>query len=206
MEQKKDHDTERMILDAAERLFLEKGFAMTSTIEIAKEANCNQALVHYYFRSKENLFQSIFEKKIKILISNFEENSQKELTFEERVTRTIESHFEMVRANPKLPFLIFNELITNPSRLNSLKEKIIELPKAVLILLQNELRQEVKAGRVHPMEITDLILSIISLNVMLFLTSPIWKTITGMSDEDFEALVEHRKKEHVRIILASLKP
>jgi AcrR family transcriptional regulator len=206
MEQKKDHDTERMILDAAERLFLEKGFAMTSTIEIAKEANCNQALVHYYFRSKENLFQSIFEKKIKILVSNFEENSQKELTFEERVTQTIESHFEMVRANPRLPFLIFNELITNPSRLNSLKEKIIELPKAVLILLQNELRKEVEAGRVHPMEITDLILSIISLNVMLFLTSPIWKTITGMSDEDFEALVEHRKKEHVRIILASLKP
>jgi AcrR family transcriptional regulator len=206
MEQKKDHDTERMILDAAERLFLEKGFAMTSTIEIAKEANCNQALVHYYFRSKENLFQSIFEKKIKILVSNFEENSQKELTFEERVTQTIESHFEMVRANPRLPFLIFNELITNPSRLNSLKEKIIELPKAVLILLQNELRKEVEVGRVHPMEITDLILSIISLNVMLFLTSPIWKTITGMSDEDFEALVEHRKKEHVRIILASLKP
>jgi AcrR family transcriptional regulator len=206
MEQKKDHDTERMILDAAERLFLEKGFAMTSTIEIAKEANCNQALVHYYFRTKENLFQSIFEKKIKILISSFEENSQKELTFEERVIQTIESHFEMVRANPKLPFLIFNELITNPSRLISLKEKIKEIPKAVFILLQNELRKEVKAGRVHPIKITDLMLSIISLNVMLFLTSPIWKTITEMSDEDFEALVEHRKKEHVRIILASLKP
>ena len=53
------------ISKAAEKLFLEKGFASTSTTEIAKEAGCNQALVHYYYRKKDLLFTAIFEKKMK---------------------------------------------------------------------------------------------------------------------------------------------
>ena len=72
----KDISTEQLILEAAEKLFLEKGFAMTSTTEIARVAGCNQALVHYYFRTKENLFQSIFENKFRMLISTLPIDSQ----------------------------------------------------------------------------------------------------------------------------------
>jgi len=63
-----DIPMEQLIVETAERLFLEKGFAMTSTTEIAKEIGCNQALVHYYFRTKAKLFEAIFEKKIKLFI------------------------------------------------------------------------------------------------------------------------------------------
>ena len=63
MEFKNNQSMESIILETAERLFLEKGFAMTSTTEIAKEVGCNQALVHYYYRTKENLFNVIFEQK-----------------------------------------------------------------------------------------------------------------------------------------------
>ena len=48
MDIKSDQSLEQTILEVAERLFLEKGFALTSTTEIAKEVGCNQALVHYY--------------------------------------------------------------------------------------------------------------------------------------------------------------
>ena len=59
MEVKNNPTMEIVILETAERLFLEKGFGMTSTTEIAKEIGCNQALIHYYFRTKENLFNII---------------------------------------------------------------------------------------------------------------------------------------------------
>ena len=65
MDIKTEQSLEQTILEVAERLFLEKGFAMTSTTEIAKEVGCNQALVHYYFRTKDNLFNVIFEQKFK---------------------------------------------------------------------------------------------------------------------------------------------
>ncbi|MDD4922908.1 MAG: TetR/AcrR family transcriptional regulator, partial [Bacteroidales bacterium] len=63
MTTKKENTTELAILDAAEELFLKSGYAKTSTVQIAKLAGCNQALVHYYYRSKENLFRQVFEKK-----------------------------------------------------------------------------------------------------------------------------------------------
>jgi TetR/AcrR family transcriptional regulator len=206
MTHEQDANLEQLILETAEKLFLEKGFAMTSTTEIAKKVGCNQALVHYYFRTKENLFQSIFAKKIRLLLSSTIENSQKDISFEEKLKAKIESHFEMIRANPKLPFLVVNELITNPERINSLKEKINELPKSVFIQLQQELQIEIDNGRIRPIEIMDLVLTIVSLNAMLFLTGTIFKNIAQLTDTDFEKLIEHRKQEHVRIILASLKP
>ena len=64
MEVKENPTMEIQILETAEKLFLEKGFASTSTTEIAREVGCNQALVHYYFRTKENLFNTIFEQKL----------------------------------------------------------------------------------------------------------------------------------------------
>jgi len=206
MKHEQDANLEQLILETAEKLFLEKGFAMTSTTEIAKKVGCNQALVHYYFRTKENLFQSIFAKKIRLLLSSIIENSQKDISFEEKLKAKIESHFEMIRANPRLPFLVVNELTTNPERINSLKEKINELPKSVFTQLQHELQIEIDNGRIRPIEIMDLVLTIVSLNAMLFLTGAIFKNIAHLSDADFEQLIEHRKQEHVRIILASLKP
>ena len=64
---------EQAILEAAERLFLERGFALTSTTDIAREVGCNQSLLNYYFRSKERLFQMIFEDKVRVLLSSLKE-------------------------------------------------------------------------------------------------------------------------------------
>ena len=90
MEVKNNPSMEIVILETAEQLFLEKGFAMTSTTEIAKKIGCNQALIHYYFRTKENLFNLIFEKKFRQFIQHaFEFGNPKELAFEEKLKRII---------------------------------------------------------------------------------------------------------------------
>ena len=71
MDIKNEQSMEQAILEEAEKLFLEKGFALTSTTEIAKRVGCNQALVHYYFRTKDNLFNTIFRTKIQSLLSAY---------------------------------------------------------------------------------------------------------------------------------------
>jgi AcrR family transcriptional regulator len=202
----KDSTTEQLILETAERLFMEKGFAMTSTTEIAREAGCNQALVHYYFRTKENLFQSIFENKLRLLVSSFTQINDPAATFEEKLITKIESHFELIRANPGLPFLIFNELITNPVRLNSLKERLKHIPTSVYQQLESELQAEIAAGRIRPVSTMDLAITILSLNAFLFIASPILKTVLGMPDSEMEKIYEHRKHENVRVVLSSLRP
>ncbi len=197
---------EQKILETAEHLFLEKGFAMTSTTEIAKQVGCNQALVHYYFRTKENLFQSIFERKIKLVIATFQEREMAGLSFEERLKIKIESHFEMVRANPRLPFLVMNEFTTNPARIEAFRQKLVAQPGSVFRQFDDELRKEIKAGRIRETTTMDLIMNVVSLNAMLFLAGNIFKSISQLSDDQYEMVIEHRKQEHVRVILASLRP
>lgn len=199
-------DMEQQIIDAAEKLFMEKGFALTSTTEIAKIVGCNQALVHYYFRKKEILFNAIFEKKIKLFVSTFMQISEENISFEEKLKRKIELHFDMLIENQKLPFLILNELITNPDRIKSLREKIGGIPESIYGKMEQELKAEIDKGKVRQMEVIDLLVSILSLNAMFFLIQPIFKVAMNMSDDDYNALIQRRRAENVKTILNSIKP
>ncbi|MBX2841281.1 MAG: TetR/AcrR family transcriptional regulator [Flammeovirgaceae bacterium] len=199
-------DMEFAILKAATKLFLEKGFKATSTTEIAKEVGCNQALVHYYYRTKDKLFDAIFEKKIMVFIGSLLKIGHEELSFEEKLTKKIESHFDVIKEDPRLPLFFFSEINSNPKRMESIKEIIGDLPQMVLAQMQKELDEEIAKGNVRQMTVHDLLMTIVSLNIIVFLAEPMFKTITKISDEDFSKLQERRKKENVEIILRSLKP
>ncbi len=200
-----DSNTEHTILEAAEKLFLEKGFALTSTTEIARVAGCNQALVHYYFRTKENLFNSVFEKKARMIANGLFQADRPGATFEEKLRLKIEDHFDMLRANPGLPFLIFNELLTNPDRLKKLRDNMLDVPKNVILPFKAELESEIAKGNIRSITVYDLLITIVSLNVLLFLASPILKIIADLDQQEIETLFDHRKQENVIIILQSLK-
>lgn len=201
-----DQNMEQAILDSATRLFLEKGFKATSTTEIAKAAGCNQALVHYYYRTKDRLFEAIFEKKMKFFIGSLLEISQENLPFKEKLAKKIEAHFDAILKDPQLPLFLFNEINSNPGRLDQLREKLGDLPRKVFTQMKTELDAEIAAGNIRSITVYDLLLSIVSLNIMIFIAEPMFKTITRISDEDFKNLRERRKKENVHIILNSLKP
>lgn len=203
---------EQKILESAERLFLEKGYALTSTTEIAKEAGCNQALVHYYFRTKENLFQKIFENKIRLFASAFTAADEAGGSFEDKLQRKIEAHFDILKQNPKLPFLLLNELSTNPGRIINVKERIKALPQSVLAALENELKTEIEKGRIRPVSAVDLFINLVSLNIFTFSGVPLFAYLIDADAKNFQdrdkwnAFIEHRKKEIVTTLLHSLKP
>lgn len=199
-------DMEKTILETATRLFLEKGYASTSTTEIAKEAGCNQALVHYYFRTKERLFEAVFAEKFQNFATNILEINQGNYSFEEKLKMKIESHFDMLMANPKLPLLIAYEMNTNPSRQQSMKQKLGELPAIVFANFQSEIDVEIAKGTIRQISVTDLIFNILALNISVFLIGPIMKSFIGLSDEEFENMINHRKTENVNTIIKSLRP
>ena len=201
-----NRDTEKIILEAATKLFLDKGFASTSTTEIAKEAGCNQALVHYYFRTKERLFEAVFAEKFQNFVSNILQINQGDYTFEEKLRLKIESHFDMLLENPKLPLLIAYEMNTNPDRLLSMKEKLSDLPTKVFANFQAELDVEIEKGNIRETKVIDLIFNILALNISVFIIGPLMKSFVGLSDEEFVRLVNHRRAENMNVILNSLRP
>lgn len=203
---KSEQDTEKAILEAATKLFLEKGYASTSTTQIAKEAGCNQAMVHYYFRTKERLFEAVFASKFQSFVSSIIEISNEDLPFEEKLRLKIESHFDLLMNNPKLPLLIAYELNTNPERADKMKASLGDMPSIVFANFQAELDVEIEKGNIRRMKVIDLLFTIIALNIALFIVGPIFKNLAGISDEYYEGFVKHRKKENVNTILRSLRP
>lgn len=203
---KDDQNMELKILESAEKLFLEQGFLKTTTGQIAQLAGCNQALVHYYYRTKEQLFERVYEQKIQLLFSNFIAEVEACDSFEESITRMVRMHFRFLKENPMLPSFLLNECLNNPlERMSALKAKLSVLIPTVKRRLEETLNREIAAGNIRPISVLDLLFSIISLNVMPFLVMPLFQTLTDSSDEDMQTLLAHREEEAVNLILAQLK-
>jgi TetR/AcrR family transcriptional regulator len=207
MDIKKEQSMEQSILEVAEKLFLEKGFAMTSTTEIAKAVGCNQALVHYYFRTKDNLFNTIFEQKFKTFFMGiFETKDLNSLSFQDKLKFIIESHFDMVSKNPKMPSLILNELSRMPGQIQILREKLHTYPERLFKEMEQELQIEIEQGRIRNINGPDLIFSMLSLNLAMFVMMPVLEGILQLTDEQKELIIQHRRAENVDFILKSLRP
>jgi len=204
---KSEQTTEQIILAVAEQLFLEKGFASTSTTQIAKAVGCNQALVHYYFRTKDNLFNSIFEKKFKMLFEHlYASQSFGDIPFLEKVRHAVESHFDLLMENPKLPLLVATELSRLPENLENLRNKLQNVPFELFTRLNNELQHEIAEGRARKVELIDIIITMVTLNAGLFIMQPIASGIMQLNEEQTKELLAHRRDENVQVILNYIRP
>ena len=207
MDIKTDQSLEKAILEVAERLFLEKGFAMTSTTEIAKEVGCNQALVHYYFRTKDNLFNVIFEQKFKLFFQGiFEMKNMGDLKFQDKLKHIIEAHFDILRKNPKMPALILNELSRRPEQIEVLRDRLRVLPEQVLEEMNKDLQIEIELGNIRELSMMDIMMSVLSLNLALFLMMPVAEKVLQLNETQKEFMIIHRRAENVEFILKSLRP
>ena len=200
-----DKNMEFLILEAAETLFLKQGYAKTSTGQIAKLAGCNQALVHYYYRTKDNLFDKVFEEKIGMIATNILNISVSGSTIEERVAQAIGFHFDFLKQNLQLAQFVINEISSNPTRLQSLVDKLRQHIAPVFLQVEVELKKEIDKGTIRPISTPDLLITIISLNVMPFLVRPILQRALNIPDENFVEMLEQRREDVIETVLCRLR-
>ena len=204
--EEKEVNKEQAILDAAEHEFLEKGFEASKTTKIASLAGVTHAMLHYYYRTKENLFDLVFDKKTRLLKeSMFKAFDNPDLPFLEKVQTGIESHFEFIKANSSLPRFVLNELIYKPARLKFLEKKIKKIAADVGTKISAEIEREVKKGTINPINPVTLMVDIASLNIFVFAALPLLRIIAVGHYESEDAFLEARKKENVEIIMRRLK-
>ncbi|MCL1934529.1 MAG: TetR/AcrR family transcriptional regulator, partial [Candidatus Azobacteroides sp.] len=161
----KSGNKEQLILEVAEKLFIERGFTGTKTTEIADEAGVNHALLHYYFRTKENLFNKIFEQKADQLLGSFSISTDDSSSFFEKLKNGIETHFEIISKNPKMPLFILREIVTDKSRKDFILKNLYPVGKEIYQKFKTAVRNEIQKGVIRPVNPMDLLLNIASLNV-----------------------------------------
>lgn len=201
----KETDSEKLILEAAEAEFIEKGYGKSRTTEIAKRAGVNHAMLHYYFRTKENLFEVVFKKKAKLMSEVLLFSFTMDLPFLEKIKKGIEDHFDLLAKNPGLPNFIFNE-IAHDDRLRTLFVNVIkEKANAIRDSLKQEIDNEVEKGTIRYIDAYDLLFSIVSLNIFVFIGKPLVLGILELDEDQFLRFLEHRKQVNVEIILKRLE-
>ncbi|NLI36637.1 MAG: TetR/AcrR family transcriptional regulator [Bacteroidales bacterium] len=197
--------SERAILEAAEREFMSKGYDGAKTQSIAKTAGVTHAMLHYYFRTKENLFNQVFKEKTGIMmqsiISAFQDTKG---SFIERLQKGIEAHFDFLAQNPDLPRFVINELISKPERAELLKERVKDVAGNIAGKLQKEMKELIAACEINDIKIIDLLLDIASLNLFVFIAFPIVKNFSGFFYKSDKEFLEARKKETTQIIINRL--
>lgn len=196
---------EEKILIAAENQFVKKGFKGATTTAIAKEAGCNQALVHYYFRTKDKLFEKVFQNKVKLFADSFFKLDHTHGTFEERMRVRIASNYDIINENPGLLLFVIQEVIWNPERVEEVKLILGQMIKDLFEGLQKEIDEEVAKGAIRAVESVDLFLNILSLCASMSIFFPIVKPILNINKEEMDQFVTHRKEVIIETILNSLR-
>lgn len=199
---------EDRIKAVAQQLFLEQGFAATSTTQIAREAGCTQALVHYYYRTKENLFRQIFLEQIQAAMDVVVRSLNNDVPFDEFLSNAISLYFDTLMKDPRLPYFALEELVSNPERRKYLRENFVKKPQYTMYYMQLDarVRREQQDGRLVQVETFDIMMSVASLTAFNFIALPMYRDLLERNDEQVREFLLHRKKEVIRLILNGLKP
>lgn len=196
-------NTEEKILKAAKDVFVRKGLDGARMQEIADEAGINKALLNYYFRSKQNLFDAIFEDAFIKLIPIIVEPIDLDIPFTEKMKRIISNHFDMISANPFIPLFVLHEASRDPNRLASLMaEKGGIRPDN----FRQVVEKEVKSGNIREISFDNLMLNIVSMTVMTFAARPILQRLYFDNDETrYEAFIAQRKQAITDFVINSIQ-
>jgi len=199
-----ERNTEEQIIAAAKKIFSIKGLAGARMQDIADEAGINKAMLHYYYRSKEKLFEMVFNEALDRLLQRLSNAINTNLPLPEKIREIVRSYIEGLMENPQVPLFVLNELQQQPELLIKQFRSKPSFPN-----IQHFLEQIAVAGekgvikKVSPIQ---LMLNILSMCVFPFVAKPLVKGVIGLDEVQFKLLVEERKQFVADFILAAIKP
>ena len=184
-------NTEERIKQAARKVFHQKGYAATRTRDTAEEANINHAMLNYYFRSKEKLFEIVmmetmaqFFKGVGIILND--ENT----SLEEKIERVVANYIDLLLEEPELPTFILNEVRPNPQ---FFVEQTPINEALTYSVFARQYAQAVIQGIVTEPNLMHTILNVIGLVIFPFVAKPMLSAITNLPEEQYKALMIQRK-------------
>lgn len=191
MKKTKDISTEERIKAAASKVFHQKGFAGTRTRDIAEEAGINHAMLNYYFRSKEKLFEMVmmetmaqFFKGVNLMLND------ESTSLDEKIDLIVSNYVDLLLKEPELPTFILNEVRPNPQAFveqNPIKEALTHS------VLTRQYAEAVARGEITEPNLMQAILNVIGLVIFPFIAKPILTSIINIPEEQYKALMLQRK-------------
>jgi len=187
-----DVSTEEKIKNAARVVFQKKGFAATRTRDISQEAGINLALLNYYFRSKEKLFAIVIFETLSSFAQGMtsvfcDENT----TFEQKIELLANNYIDFAIEHPDVPMFILGEVRNRPE---DLFEKIPIKKLLTNSAFVRQYQEKVTAGEINEPNLIQVIMNLMGLIIFPFIGRPFMSAIGGLNDDQFNQLMQERKK------------
>lgn len=191
---------EEKIIEVAKALFIEKGYAETSMSEIAAKAGINRPGLHYYFRTKDKMFEAVFgDILLSIVPKIFDIISQKDMNIERRIEEMIDTYYALFIDNPKLPMFMMREINRDANLLIKTATQLNIHEKFRHSL--DSIEQEMKEGKLKQVPIRFMFYNISSLLTIPFLTQNLTYSILLEEDETFEDMLKEWKPYIIKQLL-----
>jgi TetR/AcrR family transcriptional regulator len=199
---KKEQNTEEKILSAAKKIFLKQGMAGARMQDIADEAGINKAMLHYYFRSKEKLFEKIFTELSQHFFPRLINIFESDEPLFRKIELFVTEYIDQMRRTPYLPIFVLNEVNRQPE---TFIKKMMGNRKPPVKKFLDDVQAEVKKGIIKPINPLQLLLNIISLCVFPFVARPMFQLVTNIDKAMFDKILEQRKGEVSKFIIDAIK-
>jgi len=202
MNKKKDTTTETGILNAAKRVFQFKGMAGARMQEIADEAGINKAMLHYYYRSKQLLFEAVFINAFSLLAPQLNEIINADNSLFDKIKNFTNNYISFVIKHPYIPNFVIQELNRNP---NFVERLVAEKNFPNIEKFKKQVDENILNGKIRPIKGEQLFINIMSLNIFPFIGAPLLKGLTRTTDSEYKTLINERKTEVANFIINSIK-
>lgn len=204
-------DAEARILEAARSVYIRRGTAGARMQEIAAEAGVNQALLHYYFRSKDQLAGAVFQQMASRLFPAVLQALMMDASLDAKIDRIIEVYHENLTKNPFLPGYVLSELHHHPERIQSLLAKVgghdpRDVIPPMFARLAQQIDAEVEAGRMRPIDPRQFVVNLVSLCIFPFAARPMLSMLLGLDDASFPAFIDQRRRTLGAFYKNALRP
>ncbi|MBN2890949.1 MAG: TetR/AcrR family transcriptional regulator [Bacteroidales bacterium] len=203
----KDKTTEEKILDAANKIFVEKGLDGTRMQEIADEAKMNKSLLHYYYRSKEKLFSEVFNRVIKTFLPNTIKIFDTDKSLFEKIEIFVSEYISLLEKNPFIPMFVLHELSKKPTKIaDTFSEFFSSLKNNQLEKIKTQIQIEIQKGTIRPIGVEQIIVNILSLCIFPFAAKPIIAKLFFDDDKkNYKNFIEERKTEVADFVIQSIR-
>ncbi|MGN1211696.1 MAG: TetR/AcrR family transcriptional regulator [Candidatus Cryptobacteroides sp.] len=199
------NNTEAAILEAAEKLFLEKGFKGATTTLIAKEAGVTHAMLHYYFRTKEQVFINVLDRNISALYSQLKSRMDPQADFADIVKDVTANHFDFIKEHSGLLMLMLEMASEHPSVCEKYVDTLKDAVSTAINAHAERLAKAVEEGKVKPITMKDLLIDLMFVNTGPFTYLPFLKNVMKLDNDSIERYLEERKQENIRLICSRIE-
>ncbi len=197
-----EKQTEDKIFDAATIEFTEQGLSGARMQNIADRAGINKALLHYYFRTKDHLFEAVFAKVAKNLFTKFSPLLDDNLTLPEKIRFFYREHISFLQENPRLAGFIISEINRNPERIRKIINNVDfkKIWKDIFRIHAGELKEY----NINEDNLPQIMTTIVSLSVFPFAARGIFEVVFSKIGVDYNKYIEDRKEFAADFVLRAL--